>query len=81
MGRRSGVRRDDGPGIERADGRTEWWRNGRRLKAEQLRPSLRERRQSRRGLLEGTGSRDNRAQADEAEESLMFAAAGAEFGF
>jgi hypothetical protein len=30
---------DDGPAIEHADGRTEWWRNDRRLKPEQIGPS------------------------------------------
>jgi hypothetical protein len=31
------LHRDDGPAIEHADGRTEWWRNDRRLKPEQIR--------------------------------------------
>src|SRR5439155_19302417 len=34
---RNGKRhRDDGPAIDRAAGTTEWWRNGRRLKPEQI---------------------------------------------
>jgi len=30
------LHRDDGPAVEYADGRTEWWRNDRRLKPEEI---------------------------------------------
>ncbi|HEV2946792.1 MAG TPA: hypothetical protein VGX70_05415 [Gemmataceae bacterium] len=31
------LHRDDGPAVEYADGRAEWWRNDRRLKPEEIR--------------------------------------------
>lgn len=64
--------RDDGPAIERADGCTEWWRNDRRLKPEQIRAIMQKNGdKAAEAFRNGMDRRGHAVQADEGEEALM----------